>query len=101
MRVKIFFFFASLGLKYFVPTISVISVTDLWSVISISKKENIKLLLSFDKTIITRCGDLILHKIPGKYQKIWIIKKGTFIQRHLHHIFINFLCNLYGKIDFW
>ena len=53
-----FFFFDNLCLKYFVP----------------------------GKTIVTRCSDLILHKIRVKYiNKIWILKKDTFIQRHLSH----------------
>ena len=38
-------FFASFCLKYLVPTISVISVTDLWSVIRIFKKGSIETLL--------------------------------------------------------
>ena len=38
-------FFASFCLKYLVPTISVISVMDLWSVIRIYKKGSIKTLL--------------------------------------------------------
>ena len=51
------------------------------------------------KMIITRCSDLILHKIRVQYQKIWILKKVTFIQRHFHHA-----CTLENSFDlynFW
>ena len=35
------------------------------------------------KAIITLYSNLILQKMQVKYSKIWILKKGTFIQRHL------------------
>ena len=66
-------FFTSFCLKYLVPTISVISVMDLWSVIIIYKKRgcrNTGAIFQYvpGKTIITRCSDLILHKIRIQYQ---------------------------------
>ena len=49
-RARVKTFFASFWLKYLVPTISVICVTDLWSVIRIYKKGNIETLLrSFNR----------------------------------------------------
>ena len=85
-RVKTFF--DNLCLKYFVQTMSVISVTDLWSSIRIyKKKENRNTAPIFRhvpvKTIITRLDSAQnLSKIP---KKIRILENGTFIQRHLGH----------------
>ena len=84
-------FFAIFCLKYLVLTISVISVTGLWSVIRIYKKKkeywNTAAIFQYmpGKMIITRCSDLIQHKIGVQYKNIWILSKVTFIQRHLCH----------------
>ena len=152
-------FFASFCLKYLVPTISVISVTDLWSVIRIYKKGSIETLLRSFNTCqarqllhgavtwfctklennTTKSGfwgklplfnviseryrtrliytifDIFLrvmqkhccpevHKLQNHTRHFNLAKPwlDTSLNRHLRHghlrdIFINFLCDLYGK----
>ena len=94
-------FFASFCLKYLVPTISVISVTDLWSVIRIYKKKSIETLLRSFNTCQAR---QLLHgavtwfspKFEYNTTKSGFWGKVSFIQRHLRT-----LQNSFNSYNFW
>ena len=93
--------FASFCLKYLVPTISVISVTDLWSVIRIYKKRSIETLLrSFNmcqaRPLLHGAVTWFCTKFEYNTTKSGFWGKDSFIQRHLRTLYSSF-----NSYNFW